>query len=761
MTTGRNISLISVLMALIFAGPLAGQAAAADNKTVRLSETQTITVLIYNFMKYSQWANESDIQEFTLGIYGGDGTLYRELKNVSSELSVRGKPVKPVIFYDIKKARNAHVLVIDKSKNEQLDKIASRILKTDTLMITNGAVDKKIIMINFIYTSDKRLGYEVNKSNMLYEGITPSNEILLYGGTEIDIATLYKEMELSLREMKDRVNLQKMEIETKNNQLQTKTRELDIRMKKIDQASKTLNEKNKILQKTILKTKGIEEELKSSKDILTQSKQRLASRESEILSLEKNIKNNQSTLEQQTAELELRKEEILTINEKVEEQGSIIVSQRKYLYGGATMFALAITLILSLFVSFRQKQRFASERKIFEAEASLVKAQAKAIDAYESNLVLKNEFLASISHELRTPMNGIMGWIQLQKKRGNQELLKTIDIISDSASEMMCLVNDILTYTEIHSGQIKIHPESLEMADTLEKLRHRYKIMCDSKQLNLHWEVDPKIPHWLEMDRTKFLTILSKLLDNAVKFTDKGTIEFKANINTDDSPSTLICTVRDSGIGIHKDDQLSIFEAFRQKETGLTRRFGGLGIGLAICQKLVSTLEGELSLESESNTGSTFIVSLPVKESQILSAALLKPDKKAIISDNPVLVVEDNMVNQKILQKMLTELGYDTLVANQGEEALTILDNKPVSLVLMDLQMPVMDGFTCTKKIRQRENTINEIPIVAVTANLMDADRERCMKAGMNGYLEKPINLELLRTTIAKFVLPGQLQTAG
>ncbi len=377
------------------------------------------------------------------------------------------------------------------------------------------------------------------------------------------------------------------------------------------------------------------------------------------------------------------------------------------------------------------------------------RAQQEAIRAFESNLKLKNNFITSINHELRTPMNAIIGGLELAKNHTQGALKTPLDIIQQGASDMLKLVKDILTHTEIQSDRLSIQSDHIVIQSLLKSLYETHQHLAEGKGLQLDWQADPALPEWICTDKVKLFVILSKLLDNAIKYTKTGHVIF--NIKCDQSvlPWQLICVVKDTGIGIARENQQPIFESFTQSESGFQRRYGGLGIGLSICKKLTQALGGELGLESILGQGSTFTVAVPIEPGV---EPVIKENTNLASADLPILIVEDNLVNQKIMEKVLEKIGYTSLIANNGKEALEILEKKSVSLILMDLQMPVMDGFTCAEKIRRREDHLKNIPIIAVTANLIAADKERCIKCGMNDFLKKPINLDKLHNSISYYI---------
>lgn len=378
-----------------------------------------------------------------------------------------------------------------------------------------------------------------------------------------------------------------------------------------------------------------------------------------------------------------------------------------------------------------------------------ITAQLESIKSFESNLKLKNDFITSISHELRTPMNAILGGIEVATESDCKDFGEPLKIIRSGANDMMNLVDDILIHTELQSGQLTVVNENAHVRTALNKINDYYGDLCKERGLDFHYELDSNVPDWIATDKRKLTVILTKLLDNAVKFTEKGKIKLKISVDNNAHPPLLLCAVFDTGPGIPKDHQSLIFDPFVQIEGGFTRRHGGMGIGLSICRRLAEALQGTLTLESIVGEGSQFTLSFPL---QVGVPTEELPASEGAPSDLPILVIEDNVVNQRVIVKILQKLGLTSLVANHGQEALEILESNAVSLILMDLQMPVMDGFRCTKTIRESSWAYKKIPIIAVTANVMDQDKARCKDVGMNDFLEKPLKLNVLRDCLAQYI---------
>lgn len=372
---------------------------------------------------------------------------------------------------------------------------------------------------------------------------------------------------------------------------------------------------------------------------------------------------------------------------------------------------------------------------------------------------VKSEFLTAISHELRTPLHAIYGGLQLAEKSGANDSARrsdtapdsfseNLDMIKNGAAEMSRVVDDILTYTEIQSGNLSINKDRVAVREHIAKLAAQCMEQCAEKGLQFQYRVEEDVPECLLLDGDKYVLVLKQLLENAVKYTAAGTVTVRLHCQHKQGVSRLLTDISDTGIGIETDQQQRVFEAFYQRERGLSRDYSGIGIGLAISRAYMEAMDGSISVESTPGQGSCFTLSLPfeavtqeIQETQARQAKL------------PLLVVEDNKVNQKVLCSMLAKLGFQTEVAENGEEALRCLDQHLFDLIFMDLQMPVMDGLSATRAIRERSDSSREVPIIAVTANLMEADKERCLAAGMNAYLKKPLSMEDLQNTLNAYLL--------
>ncbi|NRB40630.1 MAG: response regulator [Pseudomonadales bacterium] len=384
------------------------------------------------------------------------------------------------------------------------------------------------------------------------------------------------------------------------------------------------------------------------------------------------------------------------------------------------------------------------QNQLAETHAQVILKTKALKDAALTNL-LKNDFMTALSHELRTPLNAITGGLDLltfSDKKPNQAVQQAIPVIKSGSDRLGELVDDVLNFSEMQAGQVYMQNKACDITQLFLALKQKYQSLCKVKGLSLSWQQDLRPDSIYVIDGDKLKMILEKLLDNAVKFTPSGPISCTIKI---DENNQLEVDISDSGCGISKQDESSIFKPFFQKESGFQRSHEGLGVGLFLCQQWVNILQGRLWLDSLTDGGSVFHLLMPLQPGQAQNNVTEKIPNKSI------LIVEDNPVNQQIMQRFLGALNLPFYTASNGEEALSLLHEESVGLILMDLQMPVMDGFSCTENIRRVPSEYQSIPIVAVTANVLSADKIRCDDVGMNDFLAKPISLSELKDMLSKY----------
>jgi signal transduction histidine kinase/ActR/RegA family two-component response regulator/HAMP domain-containing protein len=469
-------------------------------------------------------------------------------------------------------------------------------------------------------------------------------------------------------------------------------------------------------------------------------------------------RNKMAALLEQTRrlaeKLQARQEELRQTNEELEEQTQILEERKEKIQ--------------------KTNLELNKARRLLEKKAGDLEISSQ----------YKSEFLANMSHELRTPLNSILLLSQLlfDNKEGslNEKQVKFAQTIYSSGSDLLNLINEILDLSKIESGRVELRIDDVNLADFAASMEQKFKPLSVEKDLDFKIKVSGNLPSHIRTDQQRISQIVKNFLSNALKFTSEGEIKLKIkrpDIKTNlsksglDPEKAIAISVSDSGIGIPKDKFRLVFEAFKQADGTISRKYGGTGLGLSISMELAGYLGGEIHLESEEGKGSVFTLYLPEKiESKLITKQIsLKKgdqkmlkmihDKEPVFQDKKILIVDDDMRNVYAITNILEEKDMHVLAAKNGKEGLNQLNNNPeVDLVLMDIMMPLMDGYEAIREIR-KQRRFKKLPIVALTAKAMEGDRAKCIEAGANEYLAKPVDTDKLLSMLRVWLYQGIKQS--
>jgi len=728
----------------------------AQNTT--LNKQRITASYIYNFAKNIEWPNEAAINSFDIAVFSTDKTpVYHELVLLAENVKLKNQPITVTQVNSAKTLSKYQLVYIENANSQSVADIYEAVEGKPILLVTFDFNNKQLVMINLVPSGTDRLRFEVNKSNLLNQNLKPLPELILNGGTEIDVAKLFREGQSSLvtlqKQLQNRekvladLTLKTQNQEALNARLEIQMAELNKSIQKSDgliaaqnsQIEKGKQERLDLLSEVELRTK----------DLTAQQKQ-LAMVMSQINAREKRVAELDNTIKTQEVDLKAQREAITNLD-------IIVGAQKKALFYSWGLAILGALLVITVFIAYavkrRDNQRLAAHAQDLQfAKDRLAIAKRKAEDASQA----KGEFLSLMSHELRTPLQAIIGYTEVViedlKLNDDQVHIKDLLRVITNSERLLKLINGVLDLAKIESGRMVLDLTEVKLSSLVDDAVGTVKPLLEKNAIQLKLDVNDGA--FLPIaDPEKLLHIMINLLGNASKFSPNGTVTLKAH----HEPCRLYFSVSDTGIGISQEHQEHIFDSFRQADSSTTRKFQGSGLGLSITRQLCEMMGGTIEVDSELGKGATFIVDVPLP---IESDTLLAPpnivhdhdmeeaEENLDAAGNHIVMIDDDPAFLDIMARTMRREGYSVHTAHDAETGFKLLQKVKPQVITLDLLLPDQHGWFLFEKIKA-DPELKDIPVIIIS--IMD-DRKYTYKRHAEEYLTKPIRRETLKIAVQKLV---------
>ncbi len=681
--------LISALPALLLA-----LAPPAHPQTEVITVEDAKATLLGAILQNTTWPNEAAFDTFIIGFYGEDEALLSAVTRDVLAFRVRGKPVVAVSYDSLQAARPAHILLLAPAENARLAEVNAVLSGSQTLLVTDDADDEDQAMVNFTRPSKQRVAFEINAGNIIDAGLTPSRELLLFGGSKLDIADVYTQTEEKLAQARAVASEQQRLLAQREVQLAEHQAEMAANRRELEALESQLT--------------GVQKALRDSESSLAQNAAELEEKERVLAEKEAHIASYTQRIERNLERLDAQQQAISAQERQIAEQGSVLMTQlstienQRFILVATVAVLLLVLLLIGLILrAYNGKRRLAVQLEGKTLELGV--ANEKLLELTEA----KSRFLSTMSHEIRTPMNGVVGMAELLEGTDlSSQQAEYVSLILRSADTLLGLINDILDFSKIEAGRLDLESIPFNLREVLGDTLQTLALRANEKGLELTFHIPPDVPDWLVGDPLRLRQVMVNLVGNAIKFTDSGEVAVDLRLAAKREKAIhLLFEVRDTGIGISEAQQRKIFQAFGQADSSTTRQFGGTGLGLAIAGQLVQMMGGAMLVRSEPGEGSTFYFGADFPLPEGPQTVALQPEE---LKDLRALVVDDNETNRMILEELLLNWGMSPQVVNSGEAALTELEraereNSSFAIALLDVMMPRMDGFELATRVRQRQ----------------------------------------------------------
>ncbi len=729
-------------------------------QTQSMNKQRITASYIYNFAKNIEWPNEQALTSFDIAVYGSDKPpVYSELEMLAEKVKLRNLPISISLVTSAKSLSKFQLVYIENPTAQSVTDVYGAVEGKPVLLVTFDFPNKQLVMINLVPANNDRLHFEVNKSNVINQGLKPLPELILNGGTEIDVAKLFREGQASL------VNLQK--------QLQNREKTLaDLSVSIQNQEAlnarldKQMGELNKNIQKSDALIAAQNEQLEKGKkerlDLVGEVERRtqeLNAQQEELKVVvnkvnarEKRAAELDQTIKSQELELKTQKDAITNLDQTVD-------SQKKALMYSWGLVILGLALVITVWIAYntkrRDNQRLAAHAQDLQfAKDRLAIAKRKAEDASQS----KGEFLSLMSHELRTPLQAIIGYTEVViedlKLNDDQIHIKDLTRVINNSERLLKLINGVLDLAKIESGRMELDLTEVKLSSLVDDAVGTVKPLLEKNAIQL--VVDVNDGAFLPVaDPEKLLHIMINLLGNASKFSPKGVVTLKAYHEA----KRIFISVADTGIGMSPEQQQHIFDPFRQADSSTTRKFQGSGLGLSITRQLCEMMGGTIEVKSQLGAGSTFTIDipLPIEPDPSFGHSNLNGDREMFEADqdsdvagNHIVMVDDDPAFLDIMARTMRREGYLVHTAHDAESGLRLIQQIKPQVITLDLLLPDQHGWLLFENIKDDPN-LKDIPVIIIS--IMD-DRKYTYKRQAEEYLTKPIRRETLKLAVQRLAPP-------
>jgi len=725
------------------------------------TEVQVKAAYVNKFLSNFKWENDAYLQQYVIGFIGDEPEMYNELQNLANTKKANSRQIKVIRITDWDTDEKIHILYVAASENRDVKNISLAFNGKNTLLITNDCPDKTAIMINFELKENGTVRFEINKPNIIYEKLVIASDIVLKGGTELDVAELYNEMETELQNFKNTSQQQQNILKVLNN--------------KIENQNQLISERENQLSNIQNKYLGVSDSLMLRSQALNLKEQALYDKEQELLSLNVKIADYNGHLKQQEEKIIERNMEIENKEEKIQSQNQLMAEQIKQIeqhkakekQQGVTiqkqyyiniLIAIVLLFVLIILIQYfrslkKQKQ---TNKLISEQNSKLLITTTelkKAKDAAETANRAKTDFLSNMSHELRTPLNAILGYSQMLQRDKNMtsKQVKNLSTVYSSGSHLLSLINDILDFGKIEAGKIEIFKKDFNLNNLLRTVYNISLVKAEEKEIYLRFESFSEIPAYVNGDERRIKQVLINLLSNAIKYTHHGGVIFRTGYIYADI-NVFRAEIEDTGEGIEANKLMEIFEAFTQVSTR-KNYIEGTGLGLPITKQLVELMDGTISVTSQPDKGSIFSIEIPLPAiAETFSLAAI--DVQIIGysgATKSVLIVDDNPANLSVLADLMEITGFDVRTAQSGKEALEKLHHMQPDLILLDFVMPEMDGLDLVTAIREIKLG-PQSKIIGISATITGQKRQKDFLSRCDDFIQKPVDNNQLFDSIKRLL---------